>query len=62
VLRALSGREVIGEWPMSFTGETNHYAAEIALDALGQVELQMLAAHPSEANFGIDTRSVRVAR
>ncbi len=60
LVRAVRENEVVGEWEMAYAGETSHYAADITLEAPGEVELQMLAMDPSKGNFGMTTRRVVV--
>lgn len=58
--RAIRGGEVVGEWPMEFTGTTSEFAASVTLDAPGEFELQVLAIDAAEGNAGMATRAVTV--
>jgi hypothetical protein len=58
--RAVRGAEVIGEWPMSFTGTTSEFSADVSLDAPGEVELQVLAIDAGRGNVGLARRTVTI--
>lgn len=58
--RAVRGQEVVGEWPLEFSGTTSEYVATARLDASGEVELHVLALDAERANFGMATRRITV--
>ncbi|MEN8374386.1 MAG: hypothetical protein ABFS34_02945 [Gemmatimonadota bacterium] len=60
--RLVRGSDVIGEWPLSFSGERSLYAAEISAQEAGDFELQVIATDARTANFGMTTRRISVRR
>jgi hypothetical protein len=60
LVRAVRGREVVGEWPMAFAGTTSEYTASIRLDAPGTFELQVLAIDTGKGNTGMARREITV--
>ncbi len=62
VLRAIGADEVLGEWPMAFSGQTSEYTAEPRFEDSGPVTLQVIASDPEAGNFGMVERSVTFGR
>ena len=60
LVQAVRKGEVIGEWPMEFSGRTSHYTGSISFDQPGEVELRLLAIDSGKANFGMATTTIRV--
>jgi len=60
LVRALRAGEVVGEWPMTYTGTTSEYSASVRLDAPGEFEIQALAIDTGKGNAGMATRTVTV--
>ena len=60
VVRAVRDHEVVGEWPMAFTGTTSEYAAPVRLDAPGEFDLQVIAIDAGKGNAGMATRRITV--
>ncbi|MDX1396284.1 MAG: hypothetical protein R3195_18025 [Gemmatimonadota bacterium] len=60
LLRAVRDQEIVGEWPMEFSGTTSEYTASARLDAPGEFELQVLAIDTGKGNTGMATRRITV--
>ena len=58
IARAVRDTELIGEWPMAFSGETSEYVASATVEAAGDFELQVIASDPGKGNFGLVRRSM----
>ena len=58
--RAVRDSEVVGEWPMEFSGSTSVYRGTITLEAPGEFELQVFAIDTAKGNAGMATRTVVV--
>ena len=52
--------EVVGEWPLTFTGTTSEYATSVSIDSPGTYQLRILAADAAKGNFGMAKASVVV--
>lgn len=58
--RAVRDKEIVGEWPMQFSGTTSIYRGTITLEAPGEFELQVFAIDTAKGNAGMATRKVVV--
>lgn len=58
--RLVRGTELVGEWPLEFSGTTSQYTASLSLDSMGEFELQVIASDPAKGNFGMATRALTV--
>lgn len=59
-VRAVRTNEIVGEWPMEFSGTTSEYTASVRLDAPGDFELQVFAVDTAKGNTGMATRPITV--
>ncbi len=60
VLRAVAAGEVLGEWPMAFSGQASEYTAEPRFEHVGPLTLQIIASDAEAGNFGMVERRVTV--
>ncbi len=58
--RAVRDNEIVGEWPMEFSGSTSVYTGSVTLEAPGEFELQVFAIDTTKGNAGMATKAVVV--
>lgn len=62
VARLVRDNVVVGEATLAYAGESSVYSGELAPVAAGVYQLEVIAANPSAATFGIVRRRVTIAR
>lgn len=58
--RLVDGGRAVASAPLSFSGVTSVFRGEVPVRGAGELVLQVVAADPEEANFGMATRPVTV--
>lgn len=62
LVRLLRDGAVVGEAPLAYAGEASIYAGQLPLPAAGSYVLEVVAATPERASFGVVRRRVTIAR
>lgn len=62
VARLVRENKIVGETTLTYAGETSVYTGELPAVAAGVYQLEILAANPAAATFGMVRRRVTIAR